>query len=107
MKKDIQRPYGFATRAIHEGYDPRNHQGALTPPIYTSSTYAFASIREGMEIFAGEREGFIYSRVGNPTTALLEARLASLEGEKPRWSAPPAWEPSRRCCGPCWHRGMR
>jgi len=48
--------------------------------IYTSSTYAFASIREGMEIFAGEREGFIYSRVGNPTTALLEARLASLEG---------------------------
>ena len=80
MKKDNAREHAFATRAIHEGYDPADAQGALTPPIYTSSTYAFSTVREGMDTFAGEREGYIYSRVGNPTTALLETRLASLEG---------------------------
>ncbi|MGF1547335.1 MAG: methionine gamma-lyase [Thiotrichales bacterium] len=71
---------GFATRAIHAGYAPEDAHGALTPPIYPSSTYAFPSAAAGMEIFAGEREGYIYSRVGNPTTGLLETRLASLEG---------------------------
>jgi len=80
MNDDKKNDYGFATRAIHEGYDPADAHGALTPPIYTSSTYAFGSAEEGMATFAGEREGYIYSRVGNPTTGLLEQRLASLEG---------------------------
>ncbi|MGF1644338.1 MAG: methionine gamma-lyase [Thiotrichales bacterium] len=78
--KDTRSNAGFATRAIHAGYDPADAHGALTPPIYPSSTYAFASAEAGMQTFAGEREGYLYSRVGNPTTALLETRLASLEG---------------------------
>lgn len=80
MNNNESNNLGFATRAIHEGYDPTEAQGALTPPIFTSSTYAFRTIEEGMEIFGQQREGYIYSRVGNPTTALLEKRLASLEG---------------------------
>lgn len=74
------RPPGFATTAIHHGYDPLAHHGALNPPLFLTSTYAFASAAEGAARFAGEAEGFVYSRVGNPTVAVLESRLAALEG---------------------------
>ncbi|NTV95286.1 MAG: methionine gamma-lyase, partial [Thiobacillus sp.] len=69
----------FATRAIHGGYDAAAHQGALNPPIYWSSTYAFDSAEQGAARFAGEEPGMIYSRVTNPTVANLEHRLAALE----------------------------
>jgi methionine-gamma-lyase len=71
---------GFATRAIHHGYDAYAGHGSLNPPIYLSSTYTFPTVEDGSARFAGEQAGFVYSRVGNPTTALLEARLAELEG---------------------------
>lgn len=71
---------GFSTRAIHHGYDPKDANGSLNPPLYMTSTYAFEDARAGGELFAGEREGYIYGRLGNPTQALLEARLAELEG---------------------------
>ncbi len=73
-------PEGLATRAIHFGYTPQDEHGALTPPLHLTSTYAFETAEHGGEIFAGEREGFVYSRVGNPTTDLLERRIANLEG---------------------------
>lgn len=71
---------GFATRAIHGGYDRDRHHGALNPPVYLTSTYAFPSIGEGSARFAGETDGYVYGRVGNPTVAALEARLCALEG---------------------------
>ena len=71
---------GFTTRAIHHAYDPYSGYGALNPPLYLSSTYTFPTVEDGAARFAGEQEGFVYSRVGNPTTALLEARIANLEG---------------------------
>jgi methionine-gamma-lyase len=71
---------GFATRAIHEGYDPFANKGAVTPPIYMTSTYAFESAEAGAELFRGERAGYIYGRNRNPTQELLETRMASLEG---------------------------
>ncbi|MBV5274327.1 MAG: methionine gamma-lyase [Lamprocystis purpurea] len=71
---------GFATRAIHQGYDPLEHEGALNPPVYLNSTFAFPDIAEGQRRFRGESPGYVYSRVGNPTATVLEARLASLEG---------------------------
>lgn len=71
---------GLATRAIHFGYDPRDEHGALTPPLHLTSTFAFETAEQGGEIFAGERAGYVYSRVGNPTTDLLERRIADLEG---------------------------
>jgi len=73
-------PKGFATRAIHHNYDPRKNEGALTPPLHLTSTFTFETAEQGGEIFAGEREGYIYSRTNNPTTNLLESRIASLEG---------------------------
>ena len=71
---------GFATRAIHHAYDSYAGAGSLNPPLYLSSTYTFPTVEDGSARFAGEQAGFVYSRVGNPTTALLEARLADLEG---------------------------
>lgn len=74
------RKPGFSTRAIHHAYDPAKNEGALVPPIHLTSTFAFENTEQGMRRFAGEEPGYIYTRVGNPTVALLEARLASLEG---------------------------
>lgn len=71
---------GFATRAIHLGYDPKENEGALTPPLHLASTFAFETAEAGGEIFAGEREGYFYSRISNPTLDILEQRIASLEG---------------------------
>ncbi|GAB4258529.1 MAG: methionine gamma-lyase [Pararhodobacter sp.] len=71
---------GFSTRAIHLGYEPMDHQGALTPPLHLTSTFAFDSAEAGSDIFAGERGGYLYSRIANPTTDLLERRVAALEG---------------------------
>lgn len=70
---------GFATRAIHHGYDPMDDQGALTPPLHLTSTFAFETAEDGGARFAGEAPGHIYSRISNPTVALLETRMAALE----------------------------
>lgn len=70
---------GFSTRAIHAG-DLPNQFGALANPIYATSTFVFDDAAQGGNRFAGEEEGYIYSRLGNPTTTALEEKIASLEG---------------------------
>jgi methionine-gamma-lyase len=74
------RSNGFSTRAIHHGYRPEEHHGALVPPIYLSATFTFPTTEFGGRCFTGEEAGFIYTRIANPTLALLEARIAALEG---------------------------
>jgi len=76
----MTRSAGFATRAIHHAYDPQENEGALTPPLHLTSTFAFETAEAGGEMFAGERAGHIYSRISNPTCDLLEQRIATLEG---------------------------
>lgn len=71
---------GLSTRAIHLGYDPATEHGALTPPVFMTSTYAFETAEDGAALFRGEKEGYIYGRTKNPTQSLLEARVADLEG---------------------------
>ena len=80
MAASDARRKGFSTRAIHHAYDPYAGNGALNPPVYLSSTYTFPTVEDGAARFAGEQPGYVYSRVGNPTTALLEQRIADLEG---------------------------
>jgi len=70
---------GFSTRAIHHGYDPMDEQGALTPPLHLTSTFAFETAEDGGARFAGKAPGHIYSRISNPSVALLETRMATLE----------------------------
>ncbi|KGF69238.1 methionine gamma-lyase [Hoeflea sp. BAL378] len=74
------RSPSFSTRAIHHGYNPMDNEGALTPPLHLTSTFAFESAEAGGEMFAGERPGHVYSRISNPTLDLLEKRIAVLEG---------------------------
>jgi len=81
MSKNEKRPQpGLATRAIHLGYDPAEFHGALTPPVFLTSTYAFETAEAGASIFAGETPGYVYGRTKNPTQQILEERMASLEG---------------------------
>lgn len=75
-----KKSQGFGTRAIHVGHNPFDYNGALNPPIYLNATYAFENIAEGQARFKGEKEGYVYSRVGNPTETVLEKKLADLEG---------------------------
>lgn len=70
----------FATRAIHHGYDPQQHLGALCPPVYMSSTFTFPTAEYGGACFDGSEPGYFYSRIANPTLNLLEQRIANLEG---------------------------
>ncbi|MBS4191641.1 methionine gamma-lyase [Bacillus sp. FJAT-49705] len=69
----------FETKVIHEGYDAEKYSGSLAPPIFQTSTFIFESAQQGEKRFAGEEEGFIYSRLGNPTVKMLEERIAALE----------------------------
>ena len=72
------RPPGFTTRAIHHGYDPAQHHRSVGVPVYFTSTFGFETVAEAEEV--AEAGGATYAREHNPTTALLEARLAQLEG---------------------------
>tara|TARA_B100001939_G_scaffold348207_1_gene374042 strand:+ start:4304 stop:5497 length:1194 start_codon:yes stop_codon:yes gene_type:complete len=71
---------GFATRAIHLENADRDPYGSLTQPIYMTSTFEFDTAEQGGARFAGEEEGYIYTRLGNPTLTHLEQKLAGLEG---------------------------
>lgn len=73
----------FETAVIHEGYDSKEMLGSLTTPLFQTSTYTFDSAQQGERRFAGEEEGYVYSRIGNPTVTVLEERIAKLEnGER-------------------------
>lgn len=72
-------PSGRNSKIIHGGLDPAEHRGAVSVPIYQSSTFAFPSAEEGAARFAGESPGPIYTRLGNPTIQALEACVAELE----------------------------
>src|SRR5207237_132816 len=68
------------TIAIHSGYDVEPTTKAVAVPIYQTVAYAFDSADHGAALFNLEVEGFRYSRIGNPTTAVLERRVSALEG---------------------------
>ena len=70
---------GFATRQIHAGKHD-NGVGALCTPIYQTSTFEFDTVQQGGARFAGQEEGYIYSRLGNPSLTQVEEKLAALEG---------------------------
>lgn len=80
---------GFATRALHAGEHVGQPQHTShTGAIYQSSTFVFQSAAEGAEIFAGERQGYIYTRLGNPSVKVLEAKMNALEGKEVKLANP-------------------
>ena len=86
MKKEDLMRSGFATRAIHGGAI-ENAFGCLATPIYQTSTFVFDSAEQGGRRFAGEEDGYIYTRLGNPNCTQVEEKLAMLEGGEAAASA--------------------
>jgi O-acetylhomoserine (thiol)-lyase len=72
--------YGFSTRAIHAGQAPDPETGARAMPIYATTSFVFEDAQTAADLFALQTYGNIYTRIGNPTTAAFEERVASLEG---------------------------
>ncbi len=72
--------YGFATRAIHAGQRPDPETGARAMPIYATTSFVFEDAQNAADLFALQTYGNIYTRIGNPTNAAFEERMASLEG---------------------------
>src|SRR6516165_837565 len=68
------------TIAIHAGYEPDPTTKSVAVPIYQTVAYAFDSADHGAALFNLEADGFRYSRISNPTTDILERRVAALEG---------------------------
>ncbi len=69
---------GFDTRAVHAGKH-KNEFGSLAIPIYQTSTFEFENVDQGANRFSGKEGGYIYGRLGNPTTTALEEKIAMLE----------------------------
>lgn len=74
------RKFGFATRQLHSGYTPEATTGARAVPIYQTTAYDLESTDRAARLFALEEPGNIYTRLGNPTTNVLEQRISALEG---------------------------
>ena len=74
------RSWGFRTRALHAGGQPDPTTGARAVPIYQTTSYVFESADDAANLFALQKYGNVYTRIGNPTVAAFEERIASLEG---------------------------
>jgi methionine-gamma-lyase len=71
--------YKKETMCVHSSYQSVDHKDSLAVPLYQTSTFTFESAEQGARRFAGEEEGGVYSRLGNPTVAVLEEQIAALE----------------------------
>jgi O-acetylhomoserine (thiol)-lyase len=74
------RDLGFTTRQLHAGYDPAAHRMAKAVPIYQDAAFELGDFDRGSRLFAFAERGHSYGRYSNPTTDVLEKRIASLEG---------------------------
>jgi len=75
-----ERQFGFTTRQLHVGYEPEATTGSRAVPLYQTSAYDLQSTDRAARLFALQETGNIYTRIGNPTSNVLEKRIADLEG---------------------------
>jgi hypothetical protein len=75
----MQKTYGFDTLQLHAGWRGDPATGAHTVPLYQTSAYLFESAEDAAAQFTGEVPGSIYTRIANPTVAILEERVRALE----------------------------
>ncbi len=80
MRGKIKEHWRIATKAIHGFSGGDNLTGSVSLPIYQTSTFAFRNSQHGADLFAGTAEGYIYSRLSNPTVEAFEHEIACLEG---------------------------
>ncbi|HEX6894731.1 MAG TPA: PLP-dependent transferase, partial [Bryobacteraceae bacterium] len=77
--KSEERVFGFGTRSLHAGQRPDSATGSRAVPIYQTTSYVFEDTAHAADLFNLQRFGNIYTRIMNPTTAVFEERMASLE----------------------------
>ena len=90
---DGGKTYGFETLQIHAGARPDPATGARQTPIYQTTAYVFKDAEHAAALFDLKEVGFIYSRLTNPTVAVLQERMAALEGGV-----------GAVCCSVCWRQ---
>lgn len=89
LNKHFYLDCGFATRALHAGeHVGQPQQASHAGAIYQSSTFVFQNAAEGAQIFSGETAGYVYTRLGNPTVKVLEAKMNALEGREVKMRDP-------------------
>lgn len=74
----MEKKHGFASKLVHAGNEDEKH-GSVVTPIYQTSTFFFDNARQAADCFAGKIDGYIYTRIGNPTVRALEDCVATLE----------------------------
>ena len=100
MTEPEDRDWGARTRAIHAGARPDPTTGARAVPIYQTTSFVFEDAEDAADLFALQKYGNIYSRLGNPTVAAFEERVASLEGGIGAVATGSGPGAPRRCCSP-------
>jgi len=79
-EKGMEKKYRFPTLTIHAGEEERFSEGAVTAPIYQTSTFVFRNSAEVVEFQKGDSSKYLYTRYGNPTLRVVEKKMAALEG---------------------------
>src|SRR5260370_7115740 len=79
MADQTERKFGFNARSLHAGYSPDPTTGSRAVPIYQTTSYVFKDSAHAASLFALQEFGNVYTRLMNPTTGVLEERVASLE----------------------------
>lgn len=77
--KNVENP-GWNTIALHGGQEPDPINGARAAPLYQTCAYNFEDAADGAGKFAWSKDGYVYTRMGNPTNTIFETRMAMLEG---------------------------
>ncbi len=80
MSNELEPAYRFDTQKVRAGYEPKDHNYAVSPPIYATASYDFRDVENAANLFGMREAGFLYTRVGNPTVAVLEERVKTLGG---------------------------
>lgn len=74
------RPPGWTTLSLHGGQEPDPVNGSRAVPLYQTTAYNFSDAADGASKFAWSKEGYVYTRMGNPTNSVFEQRMSMLEG---------------------------
>ena len=92
------RTYGFNTQIVHAGQQPDPSTGALSTPIFQTSTFVFDSAEQGAARFALEESGYIYTRLGNPPPMRWRKSWRYWNEVKPDWQPRPVFLLSPQRC---------
>ena len=87
----MSREFSFETLQLHAGQTPDKETKSRAVPIYQTTSYVFDDAQEGEDLFALRKPGNIYTRITNPTVAVLEERIAALEGGVGAWLRLQVW----------------